>query len=58
MNLGSRQMKSPKLYIVDSGLLSFLIGANERRIAEDGQVAGTMPPPPHPAQTSPAALYA
>ncbi|MGH2824078.1 MAG: ATP-binding protein [Thermoleophilaceae bacterium] len=42
VNLGSRQIKSAKLYIVDSGLLSFLIGADERRIADDGQVAGTM----------------
>ena len=42
VNLGSRQIKSPKLYIVDSGLLSYLIGANERRIVEDGAVAGAM----------------
>ena len=39
-NLGSRQIKSAKLYILDSGLLAFLIGANERRIAEDGPIAG------------------
>ncbi len=42
VNLGSRQIKSPKLYIVDSGFLAYLIGANERRVAEDGAVAGTM----------------
>lgn len=42
VNLGSRQIKSPKLHITDSGLLAYLIGANERRIAEDGAVAGTM----------------
>ncbi len=41
-NLGGRQIKSPKLYISDSGLLAFLIGANERRINEDGQISGTM----------------
>jgi uncharacterized protein len=41
-NLGSRQIKSAKLYILDSGLLSFLIGANEHRIAEDGGIAGAM----------------
>ncbi len=41
-NLSSRQIKSAKLYIVDSGLLAFLIGANERRIAEDGPIAGAM----------------
>jgi uncharacterized protein len=39
MNLGSRQVKSPKLHILDSGLHSFLIGANERRIATDGAIA-------------------
>lgn len=42
LNLGSRQIKSAKTYIVDSGLLAHLIGADERRIAEDGHVAGTM----------------
>jgi uncharacterized protein len=41
-NLGSRQIKSPKLYILDSGLLAFLIGANERRITEDGGIVGAM----------------
>jgi predicted AAA+ superfamily ATPase len=42
VNLGSRQIKSPKLYVVDSGLLAYLIGANEQRITEDGQVAGAL----------------
>jgi predicted AAA+ superfamily ATPase len=42
VNLGSRQIKSSKTYIVDSGLLAHLIGADERRIAEDGAVAGAM----------------
>jgi predicted AAA+ superfamily ATPase len=41
-NLGSRHIKTPKLYVVDSGLLAFLIGANERRIVEDGAVFGMM----------------
>jgi predicted AAA+ superfamily ATPase len=41
-NLGSRHIKTPKLHVVDSGLLAFLVGANERRIAEDGRVAGMM----------------
>lgn len=40
VNLGSRQIKSSKLYIVDTGFLAYLIGANERRVAEDGAVAG------------------
>jgi predicted AAA+ superfamily ATPase len=42
VNLGSRQIKSPKLYLVDSGLLAHLIGANEQRIAQDGPLAGTI----------------
>lgn len=42
VNLGNRQIKSSKTYVVDSGLLAHLIGADERRIAEDGTVAGTM----------------
>jgi predicted AAA+ superfamily ATPase len=42
VNLGSRQIKSPKLHIVDSGLLAYLIGANERRITDDGDIAGTL----------------
>ncbi|HEV7495834.1 ATP-binding protein [Baekduia sp.] len=41
-NLGSRQIKSPKLYIVDSGLLTYLIGANERRITDDGDITGPL----------------
>jgi len=41
-NLGSRQVKTPKLHIVDSGLLAFLIGVNERRITADGEIAGMM----------------
>jgi uncharacterized protein len=41
-NLSSRQIKSPKLYILDGGLLAYLIGANERRIAQDGSIAGAM----------------
>ena len=42
VNLGSRQVKSPKLHVVDAGLLAHLLGANERRITEDGGVAGTL----------------
>jgi len=40
VNLGSRQIKSPKLYVVDSGLLCRLLKVNERRIEGDGAVAG------------------
>jgi hypothetical protein len=41
-NLGSRLVKSPKAYVVDSGLLAHLVGADEHRIVEDGGVAGAM----------------
>jgi predicted AAA+ superfamily ATPase len=37
-NLGSRQIKSSKTYVVDSGMLAYLIGANEQRIVDDGAV--------------------
>lgn len=40
VNLGSRQIKSPKLYVVDSGLLCRLLKANAQRIEGDGAVAG------------------
>ena len=42
VNLGSRQVKSPKLYLVDSGLLCRLLRANGRRIESDGAVAGAV----------------
>lgn len=42
VNLGSRQIKSSKTYVVDSGMLAHLIGADEQRIVEDGAIAGTM----------------
>lgn len=42
VNLGSRQVKSPKVYVVDSGLLTFLIGADERRFASDGAIMGAV----------------
>lgn len=41
-NLGSRQVKTPKLHVVDSGLLAFLLGASERRFVEDGGIAGSL----------------
>lgn len=41
-NLGAKLVKSPKAYVVDSGLLAHLVGADEGRIAEDGGVAGAM----------------
>lgn len=42
VNIGARQVKSPKLHVVDSGLLAYLLGADERRIAADGEVAGRL----------------
>lgn len=42
VNLGQRQVKAPKLYISDPGLLAGLIGADERRLAEDGGLAGSL----------------
>ena len=41
-NLGDRLVKSPKVYVADSGLLAYLVGADEERIVEDGGVAGAM----------------
>ncbi len=41
-NLGGRLVKSPKAYVVDSGLLAHLVGADEGRIMEDGGVAGAL----------------
>ncbi len=33
-------MQTPKLYVVDSGLLLYLLGADEDRLANDDQVTG------------------
>jgi len=42
VNLGARQVKAPKLYVSDSGLLAGLIGADEARLREDGGLAGSL----------------
>ncbi|MDO8184084.1 ATP-binding protein [Conexibacter sp. JD483] len=42
VNVGPRQVKSPKLHVADSGLLAFLRGADEQRIADDPEVAGPL----------------
>jgi predicted AAA+ superfamily ATPase len=41
-NLGQRQIKSPKAYVPDTGLLAYLTGTNEERLTSDasGSVAG------------------
>jgi predicted AAA+ superfamily ATPase len=36
----NREMRHPKVYIVDTGLLLHLLGADEERLAEDPQVTG------------------
>jgi predicted AAA+ superfamily ATPase len=38
--LGAREVQAPKIYIVDSGLMAYLMGADEARIVEDDQVTG------------------
>lgn len=38
--LGAREAAKPKIYVVDTGLLAYLLGADEKRIANDDQVTG------------------
>ena len=38
--IGAREAQAPKAYLVDSGLLAYLLGADEHRIAADDQVTG------------------
>lgn len=38
--LGAREVATPKLHVVDSGLLAYLLGADADRIATDDQVTG------------------
>ena len=38
--IGAREADAPKAYLVDGGLLAYLLGADERRIAADDQVTG------------------
>jgi predicted AAA+ superfamily ATPase len=42
VNLGHRQVKAPKLFVADPGLLAALIGADERRLREDDGFAGAV----------------
>lgn len=39
-NLGSREIQTPKVYVVDSALLLHLLGADESRMLSDSQVTG------------------
>jgi predicted AAA+ superfamily ATPase len=36
----AREIHAPKAYLVDSGLLAYLLGANEQRVARDDQMTG------------------
>ncbi len=42
VNLGSRQVKAPKLYVSDTGLLGALVGADAFRVREDDGFAGAL----------------
>lgn len=42
VNLGKRQVKAPKLYVSDTGLLSALVGADLRRVRDDDGFAGSL----------------
>lgn len=42
VNLGSRLSKSPKVYLNDTGLISFLTGADEQRMNTDNILAGSI----------------
>jgi uncharacterized protein len=42
VNLGKRQVKAPKLYVSDPGLLAGLIGANLERVVKDDRLAGSL----------------
>lgn len=42
VNLGQRQVKAPKLYVSDSGLLCSLVGADESRVRDDDGFAGAL----------------
>ncbi len=42
VNLGNRQVKAPKLYIADTGLLCAMVGADASRIRDDDGFAGAL----------------
>lgn len=39
-NLSSREVKTPKVYLSDTGMLAGLIGATAERVSNDGNIAG------------------
>jgi predicted AAA+ superfamily ATPase len=38
--IGNREIQHPKVYVPDTGLLLYLLGADEKRLREDDQVTG------------------
>lgn len=42
VNLSQRQVKTPKLYLTDPGMLAALLGADARRVREDDAFAGAI----------------
>lgn len=42
VNLGQRQVKAPKIYLTDPGLLAALVGADAGRVREDDGFAGAL----------------
>ncbi len=42
VNLGSRQIKAPKLYVSDTGLLGSMVGADVDRVRDDDAFAGAL----------------
>lgn len=42
VNLGKRQVKAPKLYVSDTGLLSALVGADMHRVLDEDGFAGAL----------------
>jgi len=42
VNLGQRQIKAPKLYVADSGLLAGLIGLDAKALRDDDGLAGSL----------------
>ncbi len=42
VNLGKRLVKAPKLYLNDTGLLTYLLGLDQSRLAMDGAMAGPL----------------
>jgi predicted AAA+ superfamily ATPase len=41
-SIGTREVATPKVYVVDSGLLAYLLGADPSRAAGDDQVTGKL----------------